>query len=583
MNACIETIDIYEKRTPQDGFVILNLRKAVCVAGMLLLFAAVISQAATHYVDLNGSNPSSPYTNWATAAVLIQDAVDAAAAGDEVVVNDGSYASGSRLIGTNLLANRVVVDKAVTVRSVHGPSVTFIVGAKAAGGTNGNGAIRGVYLTSGAILDGFTVTNGATLAGGNNYGDLSGGGAFGGSAVLTNCVFVANSAYSSGGGTYGGTLFNCVLAGNSAEGDTELSHGGGANGSVLYYCILTNNSADAGGGAASYGPISGGNGLYNCTLGGNRALYDGGGAWNCWLFNCTLSGNSADVLNGGAGGGVYLSSLVLNCTLTGNSAYLGGGAFWCNLYSCTLTGNSANEGGGAAAGDSPFFPSPCWLYNCIIYFNDAPYGPDHNNTVVLHYCCTTELQPNDSENITNAPLFMGLASGDLRLQSNSPCINGGNNDYELNGVDFDGNPRIVGGMVDIGAYEFQSPRSSISYAWLQQYGLPTDGSADFTDPDGDGMNNWQEWIAGTSPVDATSVLRMLPLRPNNNSAGVLVSWQSLGFRTYFVQRSTNLSAQPAFSTIRGTMLGAAGTTTSTYLDTTATNAGPYFYRVGVQR
>jgi len=195
----------------------------------------------------------------------------------------------------------------------------------------------------------------------------------------------------------------------------------------------------------------------------------------------------------------------------------------------------------------------------------------------LSYCCTTP-PPGGVGNFTNAPLFVDLAGGDLRLQSNSPCINAGLNAYAPAGLDLDGQPRIVGGTVDVGAYEFQGPTSLLSYAWLQQFGLPADGSADYADPDGDGLNNWQEWRAGTDPTDPLSVLRLLT--PVPGPSGVSVSWQSVSHRTYFLERSTNLGVAPAFLPLSSNIVGQAGSTT--LLDTNAAGIGPVFYRVGVQ-
>ncbi len=65
-----------------------GLRRAAKVA---LVTAVMVSSlpltagAATLSVDLNNPAPASPYTNWVTAATNIQDAVDAAADGDEVL------------------------------------------------------------------------------------------------------------------------------------------------------------------------------------------------------------------------------------------------------------------------------------------------------------------------------------------------------------------------------------------------------------------------------------------------------------------------------------------------------------------
>jgi len=67
--------------------------------------------AGVHYVDLNSTNATPPYTNWTIAATNIQDAVDAAVAGDEIVVTNGIYASGQRIVGGDFTPNRVTADK----------------------------------------------------------------------------------------------------------------------------------------------------------------------------------------------------------------------------------------------------------------------------------------------------------------------------------------------------------------------------------------------------------------------------------------------------------------------------------------
>ncbi len=497
------------------------------------------------------------------------------------------------------MTNRVAVTKAVTVQSVNGPAVTLIKGYQVPGTTNGADAVRCVYLTNNAMLTGFTLTNGATRPYAGGLASQIGGGVYcaSGSAVVSNCVLIGNAA-GKGGGAGGGTLNNCVIEGNSAR------FGGGAAEAVLNNCILTNNWASSAGGGSSYDFVTNcilannvaGNGggawgsvLVNCLLANNQAVTNGGGVYygsafassGAMLINCTLQSNHAAKWGGGADG-----CPLINCVLTQNSALNGGGTYYCDMWNCLVTSNTAAVGGGADssmmanctvtanhASQSVGGVNGCTLMNCIVYYNSATFSPDNSGSGINNSCLPL------TGTITNEPLFANQAGGDYHLQSNSPGINSGNNIYNTYSMDLDGNSRIVAGPMDLGAYEFQSPASVLSYAWAQQYGLATDGAADFTDPDGDGLNSWQEWMAGTIPTDASSVLKMFS--PTNRAAGGLrVSWQSVSGKNYFLQRATNLMTQPVFSSIRTNIVGQLGTTTIS--DTTATNGGPYFYRVGVQ-
>lgn len=542
----------------------MRIHRALLATSGILLWP-LHSPAATFHVNANGSNPVFPYSNWSTAATNIQNAVDAADSGDLILVTNGVYQFGGRIVYGSL-TNRLVIGKPILVQSVNGPAVTTIEGNPFIG----DSAVRCVYLTNGATLSGFSLINGATRVDGDGYQEQCGGAAwcestnsfitnciltsnsaalFGGAAFrgsLNNCSVIGNIAYGAGGGGFSSLLNNCAVSYNqamtAANNPSGSTSGGGLEGCVASNCAIAGNVThsdnygdDAGGGANN-------SQLYNCVISNNWAHGEGGGAANSTLQSCTLLQNRAD----GNGGGGASGSALLNCLVVSNSAYWGaglnngsatncvlrqntsdaqgGGTSGSSLFNCLLIGNSGSTGGGASANPSG---TGATLVNCTVYGNSASFrggGIDssiaENSIIVSNWstnqpassnwyggtlsnCCTIPLPGVGMGNITNDPLFLSPVGSDFHLQSNSPCINIGNNAYVTSILDLDGNLRLLNGTVDLGPYEFHlvsSPIISIQANYtnvvvgypVNFFGASTGGRSDSWNF-GDGMVTSNQW------------------------------------------------------------------------------------------
>ena len=432
------------------------------VGGFILISIIAQVQGANWYVATNGSD-SAAGTNWDTAKLTIQAAIDAAASNDTVWVTNGLYTTGGQAVA-GTWTNRVAITKPLTVQSVNGPEATVITG----------GVARCAYVTNGAVLSGFTLTGGrsatgaslplfdALLYGGGawcesggvvtnciftgNWGLWGGGGARGGR--LDNCLLTENWTDNEGGGTYGTTANSCTFSNNRADGrakrgtapagqprDSEMRHGGAAFGGVLNHCILQNNSTEGYGGA-TYNSV-----LNFCTVKDNWAPY-GCAAYYGALSNCVVTGNLGDHAD------VIYGCTLANCLVTGNHNDGGGAVQGCTCWNCTIVSNTAYGDSGGAYQST--------LYNCIVYGNSAGGSGSSNHLESTFFYSCTAPDPGGVSNLDAVPLFMDAEAGDFRLRRDSPCINLGTNLAELAATDLDGKPRLVNDRIDMGAFEFQN-------------------------------------------------------------------------------------------------------------------------------
>ena len=507
-----------------------------------MLVALNAGYAAIRYVNVNSSDPRSPYVSPEYAARAIQDAVNVSSDGDVIRVAAGTYNQGGAVAPGHGLTNRVMIPAAIRVESESGAASTIISGS----GPYGPAAIRCVYMTNGAELIEFTLLGGHTMTNGDFLADRAGGGLLmdcGG--FVSGCVVQANSAnYGAGAFSAGGLIVDSTFANNAAV--LSPASGGGAYlvyGALMERCVVDVNSGHYGAGVF-------------CDLGGevrdsrisrNNSAQNAGGIFcaSGGLVRASIvTGNYARIAGGGAycwNGGTIQNALILRNTATngGGVCIIGDG----RVQSCTIVTNKANAGGGLY----------CWgtgvVENTILYYNAAGYGPNIHHEYggcSYWYSCMTPFMANGAGNTELAPFFVNRAASDYRLQVSSPCIDQGTNQsWMARQLDLDGRPRIWINRVDMGAYE-RNPASLDAdtdgdgvpdwWEWIH-FGHVTNVNAG-QDYDGDGYLAGEEFIAGTEPTNSRSFLYLAIER--SGQSGRYLWWPSAASRFYTVTAFTNL-------------------------------------------
>jgi parallel beta-helix repeat protein len=234
------------------------------------------------------------------------------------------------------------------------------------------------------------------------------------------------------------------------------------------------------------------------------------------ITNCIFREN----ISGWKGGAIMSSGSkpkIINCLFQNNVAQWGGGLHTSAVYgssqgpimtNCTFVDNFANNrfGGGGVYCDSS---GKTTLTNCILWGNTFQGGGGyiaqvHLPNPVVSYCCI-------EGSFGSVPL---LAPDGYHLLAGSPCINTGNPGHpvDANESDIDGQPRIIGGRVDIGADEFHGNNArpiadagedQIAYAWFDWLAeVILDGSGSYDD-DGHVLTYLWRWTIDVNNFIAT--------------------------------------------------------------------------------
>ena len=372
-------------------------------------------------------------SSWALAKRTVQAGVDAASvAGGEVWVAAGTYAEHVTLPpyaylyggfagvetsrgGRNWAVNKCILD---------------------GGGTGVVVTAWGGYRVN--ALDGFTVRNG-------------------GSVWYDAGIYCSNSSPS---------ITNNTISGNNGRGIQSLSGSSpsitnntiSGNGQYGIYCSnsspsITNNTISANGWYGIHCVDVSAPSITNNTISANGRY-----GISCVYSSSPSITNNTISANGWYGivCSVYSSPSITNNTISGS-----GDGISCISSSPSITNNTIS---GNWYGIYCEYSSPS-ITNTIVAFNATGiYKYDTSGAPVLRNNCVFNPDGTNYDglsagtgDINEDSLLVDRAGGDFHLSQMSPCINAGLDSAVGDGwLDLDGQPRVLGAHVDIGADEFQA-------------------------------------------------------------------------------------------------------------------------------
>ena len=408
---------------------------------LFLLFSITTAEAVIYVKP--GGNDSNSGLSWTEAKKTVTAAINIANTNDEIWVAAGTYAENVQIMKKVGLYGGFQGNETIRNQRDWISNVTTLNGSSSGSVVTITGGV-GLNMT----VDGFTITGGIS--------DYGGGiSVTGSSPTITNNLIKLNGATAYGGGIFcsdssPSIISNSILRNFSGDDGGGISCWRNSSPFIANNYIIGNISNNTEGDASR---SVGGGGIFSTA-----ADLDGTPHQTATAFP-TIINNIVAANGGDNGAGIRISDLnggtatITNNTVMANS---GTGIYWQREFSNTsvvISNNivSFNTFGLQQRGTTFFQIRFNNIYGNSLFEEDTDYIALSDQTGV-------------NGNISADPHLANYKFGNFHLQPDSPCKNtGSSGDVGSGWTDIDGQNRIIGSTVDMGADESDGSIWSTSF------------------------------------------------------------------------------------------------------------------------